>query len=361
MSDLHADIPTGDLAVFSSVKECRWHEQPGAQAFERWHFDALSDDGREALVVRFHDNYALSPRYFRQGVDANSDASGRFPAVSFLYAVDGKTVLRTLNEFGTGEFSAGGDDIGCSIGASSFRVKSAAYGSGFFLEIDLLTVRKRRVRAELEWLLVESDLLTTGPAKSTGSVCWNIAAPRSDVSGRITLLGRSGKVRRLVHFRGTGYHDQFRSISSFRDTIGSRYWGRAHFTDSTVIFHYQDFGDERDAGSNLFLVREGAMHQPEVLLQNEGMTRTGFGLKIPERLSFLSEDNIRLGIKPVKVIQSGFFESRVLSEMTLMLRDGKPQKTIGITGLVTPKLMTSRFFRWLSDLRIGKNGKGPLY
>ena len=52
---------------------------------------------------------------------------------------------------------------------------------------------------------------------------------------------------------------------------------------------------------------------------------------------------------------------RTLSEMTLTLMDGKPRKTFGITELVTAKLMRSKFFRRLADLRIGKHGRGPLY
>lgn len=362
MSD-QQNISTGELLFCSSVKDGRWHSQEGSHAFERWHFDALSDDGREALIITFHDNYPLSPRYFGQNKNTNDESStarGKFPAVSFIYAIDGRAVVRTVNEFSFGEFAAD-EENGCSIGSSSFRVEAASYGSGYVLTIDLLTARKRRIKAELEWLSVESDLSETTPSENVNNVWWNMAVPRSDVSGRITLLGRKGKVRGLVHFRGTGYHDHFRSGRSLSETVGSRYWGRAHFMDSTAIFHYHDLGGDSQPCAKLFLIRDGAIHQRDVVQPDEGLIRTGHGLKVPQRLSFLSDDNIRLRIKPVKVIQPGFFESRMLSEMTLMLRDGKPRKTVGITELLTPLLMRSRFFRWLTDLRIGKNGKEPLY
>ena len=364
MSDPQQNSSTSKLTFCSSVKDDRWHDQPGSHAFERWHFDALSDDGREAVVITFYDNYALSPRYFRQARNINGDPAvekKKFPAVSFIYAVDGRTVLRTVNEFVPGQFSAAGEDIGCSIGASSFRVDAASYGSGLVLHIDLLTARKGRIKAELEWLLIESDLLEAETSGRSGNPTWNMAVPHSDVSGRITLLGRREKVRRLIHFRGTGYHDHFRSESLLADTVGSRYWGRAHFIDSTAIFHYYDLGSHHQPAAKLFLVREGKIHQRDVSQLEGGIVRTGHGLKIPEKLSFLSDDKIRLGIKPTKVIQPGFFESRILSEITLTLGDGKPRKTTGITELLTPMLMRSRFLGWLADLRIGKNDKGPLY
>ena len=52
--------------------------------------------------------------------------------------------------------------------------------------------------------------------------------------------------------------------------------------------------------------------------------------------SILSEDNIRLRVKPVETIESGFFKKSMVSEITLMLRDGKPRKTLGITEFIRP-------------------------
>ncbi|MBK8467338.1 MAG: hypothetical protein IPL32_16100 [Chloracidobacterium sp.] len=368
MTDLAPHNFTGEIAFSSSVKDCRWHGLEGAHAFERWHFDALSDDGREALVITFHDNCAISPRYFRNG-SKNGNSNGnskvgaqKFPAVSLIYTVDGKTVLRTVNEFSDEQFSAEGEGIRCSIGNSSFQVNTASYGSGFVLHIDLLTSRKRRITAEMEWLSIEADLFEAEAEKTVGSdACWNIASPRSDVSGRLTLFGQQGTTRRLIHFRGTGYHDHFRSGRSLTDTIGARYWGRAHFIDSTAIFHCHDLGGELHPRIKLILIHDGAIHQREISNVEDDFIRTRHGFRVPELLSFVSDDDIRLRIKPVKVFQTGFFESRILSEMTLSLRDGKVRETFGITELLTPKLMRSRFFRWLTDLRIGKNGKGPIY
>ncbi len=363
MSESQPNITNGELVFTSSVDDLHWHGQQEAHAFERWHFDALSDDGREALVIGFHDNYPLSPRYFRQEQNLNGhlDTAGkRFPAVSLIYAVDGKAVVRTVNEFACEQFSAESGRVKCTIGDSSFELETASYGSGFVLHIDLFTARKLRIKAELEWLSIESDLSESGVGDQANISSRNIAVPRSDVSGRISVTDRHGSIRRLIHFRGTGYHDHFRSCRSLTETLGSSFGGRAHFIDSTAIFHCHDAGND-GVCSKLFLIKDGAMHQRDVVQKDEGLVRTGHGFKVPERLSLLSDDKIRLRIKPIKVFQSGFFESRMISEMTLTLRDGKPRKTVGITELLTPKLMSSRFFRWLTDLRIGKNGKGPIY
>jgi len=363
MSEVVPINTTGEFVFNSSVKDCRWHGLAGQHSYERWHFDALSDDGREALVIAFHDNYALSPRYFTQKQNSNGNSThnvNRFPSVSLVYAVDGKPVMRAVNEFSSDRFKADDEHIKCSIENSSFELETAEYGSGFVLHIDLLTARKRRIKAELEWLSVESDLTTEVHELRSELSRLNMAVPRSDVSGRISLTDQHGSIRRLVHFRGTGYHDHFQSLRSLTEAVRPSYWGRAHFIDSTAIFHCRE-SDADEVCAKLFLIKDGAIHFRDVQQKDEGLIRTRHGFKVPDRLSFVSDDKIRLRIKPIKVFQPGFFESRTLSEMTLTLRDGKARKTVGITELSTPKLMRSRFFRWLTDLRVGKNGKGPIY
>jgi hypothetical protein len=68
---------------------------------------------------------------------------------------------------------------------------------------------------------------------------------------------------------------------------------------------------------------------------------------------------MRLRVKPIKVIDSSFYYLRFLSEITLTLRDGVPRRTTGITEYLAPKTLKYRWLNWLSDMRTGRNGKGP--
>lgn len=332
-------------------------------AFDSWHFDALSDDGREALLVTFNDNYPFSPRYFREAKHASTpDAPEiRFPTVTFAYSVDGKSIIRSVNEFRPSEFSAAPDGSGCSIGPSSFKLNSAAYGSGFVLNLELLTPRRCRVEAQIEWVSIESGVVDGSARSETGSSSLNIVAPRSDVSGKIVRIGRRGRSRTVFQFRGTGYHDHFHSDRPLESAVSSRWWGRAHFVDSTVIFRADQLPGESLVASKLFLVRDGAIHEREVTTEAKNVIRDRYGLTIPGRFTFLSEDNIRLRVKPLQAIESGFFKKSMVSEMTLMLRDGKPRKTLGITEFVAPGRLKNVLFRWFTDLRIGKNGRWPWF
>ena len=297
MSEKHVTRPATDVSFCSSLKEDSWHDLSGRNAFESWHFDAVSDDGREALVITFYDNYVLSPRF--QARSGRSDTNGselsektRFPSVSLVYSIDGKTVLSSVNEYGPADFHARPGISETKLGGSSFRADKAEYGAGFFVTVDIRTVRGRRIRAELEWLSIEADLLPKGD-DLTGSV-WNMAVPRADVSGKIMLIGRRGKLRKLIHFRGTGYHDHISSENVHFRELSSRMWGRAHFVDSTVVFNRNGGDRDNAAAGQFFLIRNGEIHERDAACVASEPRRDRWGLVIPRRLLFTSADNIKL-------------------------------------------------------------------
>lgn len=365
MSDSAATHPVQNLDICSSLKDDGWHNRVGPAGFDSWHFDAVSDDGREALIITFYDNYPMSPRFFDQINRSNSwnktsdETSTRFPAISFVYSVDGKTVISAVNELQANDFTTDAAGIGCSLASSSFRFKREGYGSGIFVTVDIGTVRGRRIRAELEWLFIESDL-RPGTYPPPPAV-WNMVAPRSDVSGRIELIGIRGKIRKLVHFRGSGYHDCISSDNKRYGELNCRMWGRGHFVDSTVVFDHHGVIKDNSKVGKLFLIRDGEISDRTAAFEVSQMKRDKWGLAIPRWLSLVADDNLRLSIKPMSCIRSGFSDVKMLSEISLDLNDGKIRKTIGITECFDPRRLKNRFFRMIADLEIGRDGKSPLF
>jgi carotenoid 1,2-hydratase len=344
-------------SFISSIEDDVWHGRADRHSFERWHFDALSDDGREALIIAFYDNYPFSPRYFsRRNIAGANVNSGQFPAVTFLYAVDGEIVMQAVNEWSFDRFSARMDDVMCSIGDSSFRVAKAKYGSGYIVHIEAMTARKRRIEADLEWLSIETDLMPGGPGAETPSLVWNIVAPRSDVSGRIVRTDSRGRTKKSVTFRGTGYHDHFRSSTSLQGAIAFRCWGRAHFSDSTAVFQhisYEGGGDD----SRIALVQDGVLMAHDAKFKMTGDRSDS----AHTRAEFVSAEGCRLQIRRLSSIQRGFFEQRMLSDVTMELADGRSRQTHAIVEFCNPKGMYNPIYRWMYDLKIGKNGSTPFF
>ena len=357
MATLPHTAPAETFAFASSVEDDVWHPRKDAKSYEWWYFDALSDDGTDAVVIVFLDNFVYSPRY---NAAASQSRSARFPAVSFTYFSGGRAVYRTVQEFNEADFSSSSVLPKCRIGESSFTFDSAEYGSGYLVTISGALPGGRRLVANLEWLSIESDLSPQSlPPGETGHF-WNMVAPRSDVTGRITVFDRRSKIVDERHFRGTGYHDHNLDNRWLQKTVREWHWGRGHFADATAVFYrYCEVGD-LSPSTKLYVIKNGDLTDRIVDYDEQNYARNKFGIRYPTRLRLISEDNVRLRVKPFKIIDASFYYLRFLSEITLTLRDGVPRKTTGITEFLAPKTLKYRWLNWLSDIRTGKNGKPPL-
>lgn len=366
-------IAEESFSFSSSIASDVWHPKERGEGFEWWYFDALSEDERDAVVIIFLDNFIFSPRYnsqnkkhsaVRQQIENKfflrnrKDATAnKFPAVVFIYYRDGKPVYRAINEFSLEEFRASQTEPECRIGNNSFSFRSAPYGSGYLLSLEVSLRKKCRLKADFEWVSIEGNFLPDKKIPKNEIHNWNLVCPRSDVSGRITVNDRNGKSQDTIHFRGTGYHDHNLDNRWLPETVKDWHWGRAHFLDSTAVFYrYNEIGQR--GVDKLFVVQDGELRARDVICEEQNFSRDKFGIKYPQRLTFLSEDNLRLRVKQTQIIDSSFFYLRFLSEMTLTLRDGKPRKTVGITEYLAPKALKYRWLDCLVNMRIGKKGKG---
>jgi carotenoid 1,2-hydratase len=351
------------LSFVSSISFDVWHQNKSQGAYEWWYFDAMSDDGTEAVVICFLDNSVFSPRYNRRlNTGSAKDTVGRppvenpastqrFPAVFFAYYRNGKPFYRAFNEFTAGELDADNTSPACRIGESGFRFDSAPYGSGYSIHISSALGRGRVLEAKFEWLSIESDFHRGASNYPVDGHILNMVATRSDVSGRISVFDKKGASKDVRHFRGTGYHDHEADSRWFADTLSEKFWGRAHFADTTAIF--QKFKESGcDGCTKLFIVKDGGLSEREVRCEEKNFVRNKFGIKYPSRTTLTSDDGIRLRIKPIKVLDSSFYALRFASEMTLTMRDGKPRKSMGITELVAPKTLKYRWLDWINDMRI---------
>jgi carotenoid 1,2-hydratase len=359
----------------SSIAADVWSPKTSTKAYEWWYFDALSDDGRDAVVIIFLDNFIFSPRYNRKKLESfeepaaqapqelilKSDVKNpnqKVPAVAFTYYRDGKPLYRAINEFPSEQFSASETEPACAIGENFFRFEAAPYGSGYFISVKALLRKNCTLEAKFEWVAIESDFLPGKAVAPQDSHVWNLVVTRADVSGRIVVKSEKGKELNSVHFRGTGYHDHNYDHRWLPETVQDWQWGRAHFTDASTVFYRYKERHENGATTKLFTVSNGELRERDAEYDEQQFARDIFGIRYPQRLTITAEDNMRLRVKQTKIIDASFFYLRFLSEMTLTLRDGKPRKSVGITEYLNPKALKYRWLDWLVSMRIGRNGKG---
>lgn len=123
------NLSESSLAIYSDTSRDLEKPEKGPGSFEWWYFDALSDDGKEAVVITYFENLVFSPR-FADGAnrgqeinisDKNIAPAKRIPAVSFLYYRNGRPIYRLLQEYLPEDFTFDTDNGGCHIGNSGFR------------------------------------------------------------------------------------------------------------------------------------------------------------------------------------------------------------------------------------------------
>ncbi len=349
---------TENFNIKSSVADDVWHPNDRKSAYEWWYFDAISDDGRDVVTIIFFDNFVFSPLYNRQCAKRINGDLRRFPAVAFVLYRDGKPIYRALNEFEEKDFKSKTELPFCQIGESKFEFEEIPYGNRYILSIDAVLSGEKRIRASLEWLLVESDFNLAETKNSNNSHFWNLVSPRSDVTGKIEVSDRNEKLIDLRQFRGTGYHDHNSDSRWLPDAIAEWQWGRAHFVDATAIFYrFRENGNE-NFSTKLLLVKNKELEILDSEYEAKKFRRDIFGLKYPSQFRFQANGEISLNVRHINSIDSSFFYLRFLSELTLDLGDGKPRKSIAITEHLAPKSLKFRWLDWLVNMRIGRNGKG---
>lgn len=342
--------PSFDRFVFtSSIADEAWHPEKSPGAYEWWYFDALSDAGDEAVSIVFLDT----------NLDARSPADGPVngkpgplslirPAVSFTYYSNGKTICQAKAEFSPEDFSASETVPQCSIGGSGFRFDSALYGSGYLVSIDLPLSNDRRVRANLEWLLIESDLDAISRPIAEDGHWWNMVAPRCDVSGKITIDGPRAHDRAVYSFRGTGYHDHHLDEGWLTGSLRSWLWGRAHFADTTAV--YCKFSEIGSAAGRSLLLLTGDSTLRCLEASENGVTGAANGGASFDLAYLDGAEEIRLKAAPIKLIESTFYRQRFLTLITLS-GHGHEHSTNGLSEVVAPPALRYRMLSWLNRLR----------
>lgn len=346
----------GDAVVFSSsLAEDVWHQQRDPKSYELWHFDALSDDAEELVSITFLDNFVFSSQYNRpeklKGAEANREkAAKRYPAIEFMYCRNGDTFYRSATQFSENDFEADTAIPSCRIAESHFRYETAEYGSGFTVVVNLALARNRRVEAHFEWLSVEADLLPQEFNLDAQHHFWNVVAPRSDVTGRITVFEKDGSVSDIRHFRGTGYHEHRIDHRWLAQTVTEWSWGRVHFADATAVFcRYRENG-EASAVNKLIIIRDSELSVFNADYEVTSLTRDRYGIRYPNELMLSADQGISLSIKPRSVICSSVYLVQFFCDATLRLPDGVERVTTGIADFLVPGALKNRWINWLSDI-----------
>ena len=348
-----------------------WRGAPGPEAYEWWYFDAVSESGRDLLVIIFLTNFVFSPRYNRQASDSVKEVSQppgasyvkQIPAIAFTLYRDGRPVLRSISEHTSDDFVASPDHPACRIGGSHFHFTPQKNGGSYHIEINAPLRRGRTLAAQFTWQVVAGDLKTPNPgAEQRGAVHeWNMVAPRCVVAGKWTITKRDD-ANESHEFRGTGYHDHNRDNRFLPATIAEWQWGRTHFRDSTVVYYrYREL--DATPITRLLVVEndELKIHTPRYV--QGAARRHPFGLSYPRQLAFAIDDlhpeeQFTLHADQTRVVDGSFFYLRFAGSAKLHRSNSRTTESATlISEYLAPRALRWRWLDWLINMRISRHNR----
>jgi len=338
---------------------------PGSQ--EWWYFDAISDDGRDALVAVWYAGLPFDPAY---GVAALKH--GRAPhrhqaphpldhcALGLSWYHEGKPVAYALNAYKRDRFNHRSEPFGVSVAAN--HLTRQADGQ-YRLEFETPAVDgRRKIQGELTFTPtagtrpIERDLGHAGSPH-----LWMLAAPDCRVAGTLSI-GR-GKGDRSLTFQGRGYHDHNAGSEEISLAMRRWHWGRVHMGPATHVYYHATTqqGESQSLWITLDQVKPPCIRETPFYLERPGKPNR-FG--VPSDLSLaLNEQPAHqpgplLMRIPGTCVDDGPFYRRFLSTFILgegPFDNGPPRPTAKATGfseLLDTRNLNSPWFNWMIPFRL---------
>ena len=323
------------------------HGTPGSH--EWWYFDALSDDGHDALVIIWYAGLPFDPSYgvgtLRHLRDPARDPAPKaldHSAIGFSWYRDGKTLAYALNGYRSDSFRYQADPFVMEVATS--RVERDA--TGYLLTVATPAVDGRAIRVEIRFdpagstESFERDLGTPGAPH-----LWVLAAADCRVEGSVSAGDRS------VRFQGRGYHDHNAGAEEMSLAMKRWEWGRVHHGPFTEV--YYESSPRRGSGQGLWITcRDG---RPEVIREGEAVLekfdgRNVFGLR-HAKTRRMSHDQATLTRTTTACLDDGPFYRRWLAEFRI---EGSADLagSVGISELLDTRNLNSRWFNWMIPYRL---------
>jgi carotenoid 1,2-hydratase len=337
---------------------------PGSQ--EWWYFDAISDDGQDALVVILFAGLPFDPAY-GMAAKRHLKRPDRYPAphpldscgISFgWYRPEGGTIRRrgrgspgdrvqayALNAHRRDDFSHEPSPFRVGVGGS--RVERDAEGYRIKVEVPDWDP-KRRISAELRFRPsngtepFEVDLGGDGSPHH-----WILAAADCRVEGTIAIDGPDGA---SLEFKGRGYHDHNAGAEELSLAMRRWEWGRVHDEDRTEIYYIAEPKSGRKR--SLWLsCRDG---KPEQIREEPTTTvaqpwKNEFSVPFHGALTLSVDDSQRLQRWNDHHVDSGPFYQRWLAEFR---GPGFRSNRIGISELLDTAKLNHPLYNWMIPYRL---------
>ena len=335
-------------------------DAPGAH--EWWYFDAVSDDGRDAVALVWYAALPFDPAY---GVAAirHLDNPTRRPkpdpldhcAIGLSIYRDGKPIAYALNGYRRPDFRHRPDPFRIEVAGNTLDRVEGTYR----LHVETAASNRRdRLRADLTF----RPAAATGPLERDFGTAenphlWMLPAPDCRVEGSIAVSGKRPFER---VFQGRGYHDHNAGADELSRSFRRWAWGRVHVGPSTHIYYRAE--PHRGPSHQVWITcRDG---RPEVVrdsarfvgddppFEDNGRggnvfgVRHGKALRVEAGLESLTDNR-------TDCVDDGPFYRRWVSRFEVVA-NGSKNEAIGISEWLETRNLNRALFNWMIPFRLRK-------
>ena len=320
---------------------------PGAQ--EWWYFDAISDDGRDALVLVWYAGLPFDPAY---GVSALKHLKhpDRHPApkaldhcaIGLSWYRDGKAIAYALNSFREEDFRHSSEPFSIRIGGN----RLARDERGYALEVATPAVDgKTPLRAALRFRPASgTEPMDRDLGRADAPHVWILAAADCSVEGEVVAGGRS------VAFLGRGYHDHNAGSEEISLAMRRWAWGRVHDGPLTHVYYRSE--PRSGAASAVWITcRDG---RPETVREGVEFTESAkpggniFGLRHGRTLR-VSDSLEGLTDLRERCVDDGPFYRRWVGRITTL---GDGSGSVGVSEWLDTRNLNRPLFNWMIPFRL---------
>ncbi len=331
----------------------RFFNRTSPGAHEWWYFDAISEDGRDAIVIVFYAGLPFDPSYGVATLRHLKNPS-KYPqpraldhsAVGFSWYRDGKAIAYALNGFKADQFRHQVSPFAVEISTSRVQRDS----DGYFLTIETPSVEGRPILARFQFIPAlctepfERDLGTPEAPHN-----WLLAASDCQVEGLATFGGEERS------FKGRGYHDHNAGAEDLSAAMKRWEWGRVHHGTEAEIYYISQPKHGNDQSLWITCVNG----RPEVVREGVAIERFGgrkgnvFGIRHDQFLGINDREDLLIHSTGA-IVDDGPFYRRWLGHFSC---PNDPEfnpwaRPIGICELLDTRNLHKPWFNWMIPYRL---------
>jgi carotenoid 1,2-hydratase len=331
----------------------RFFDRTSPGAHEWWYFDAISDDGRDALVIVWYAGLPFDPsfgvatlRHLKDPAKYPAPRALDHSAIGLSWYRDGRTMAYALNGHRAEAFRHRADPFAVEV-ATSRVVRD---GRGYRLTVATPSVDGKAIRAELRFRPAdatepfERDLGTPDAPHN-----WILAAADCRVEGRVAIGGKE------MAFDGRGYHDHNAGAEDLSIAMRRWEWGRVHHGRFTHIYYRSE--PHRGPSQTLWIVcvdgGPRVVKEGQEFLAN-GPRRNVFGVRHHAGLR-ISDGRNHILRGSGRCVDDGPFYRRMLAPFESPVSDLEENPFANVTGfaeLLDARNLHKPWFNWMIPYRL---------